>query len=867
MSKKLKFLATMLTCILLSINQLWATPKATYTWTANPGTEKDYFNSTSGNVTLGSYTWAYTQGSAETNYNSSGYIQLGARYHSVGAFSLTLTNTDPVKSVTVDCASYSGSSSISISIGGTSYLASTATPTFSNNSGGTRGGNELATPLTGNIAINFTASSRALYIKSITIVYGEAGGSTKTLVYNANGATGGSVPTDATAYNVGDKAPVKGNTGSLYKIGHTFAGWTDNSAGTGTVYTSGDKFTIASSGNTLYAKWTNTYAGREFSLVEDLNELSAGSKIIILNAGHTYAISRTQATNNRTAVSASAEDNAGFTMSNSNKTVTLKSATTVQVITLEDLATPVTNTYQFNVENGYLYAAGSGSGSNYLKTQSTNDANGHWLIELTSETFSIVAQGTNTNNTLKHNSTTTTIFSCYASGQENVLIYVLDEGTKYEITWDKNGHGTAPTSPTNASKVTLPDISVTGYTNTGWKADKAVTNASTSATITTGTLITNGTRVILGAATTFTAQWETDTYTITTSGLTNISPTSAFPANVTYTGSTDHSLDRILQAADGYVLPATITVTMGGSTLTAGTDYTYSSSNGAFAISKVITDNIVISGSAYLRLDGIAVTTDPTKLAYFAGESFSNAGAEVTATMGDNTTKTVTATWTPPATPLVAGASQTVSISYTENGMTKNTSVTINVYSVTVNTVNENGEAVDVSGVTASWTVGTKGLSASASSASKYVFKEWAFSGSNQGLAIASASVTSTTVSGTPTGDVVINAVFWAPRSVVWMVNEEAYTKGSPTSTIAYNSSWSDLSLPTDPTIPCGDKFMGWTTTEIGSNGLDKDDDAAAIVALDLMTNDNKSGKTANKITAATTTFHAVLADYVEPAD
>jgi len=712
-----------------------------------------------------------------------------------------------------------------------------------------------------------THSSKNLRLDDISVVVKTAGaaGSTKTLVYNANGADGGTVPNDATAYNVGDKAPVKGNTGGLYKIGHTFAGWTDNSEGTGTFYTSDDKFTIASSGNTLYAKWTNTYAGAEFSLVEDLNELSAGSKIIILNAGHTHAISRTQATSNRTAVSASAEDNAGFTMSNSNKTVTLKSATTVQVITLEDLTTLVPNTYQFNVENGYLYAASSSS--NHLKTQTTNDANGHWLIGLTSETFSIVAQGTNTNNTLKHNSTTTTIFSCYASGQENVLIYVLDEGTKYDITWDKNGHGTAPTSPTNASKVTLPDISVTGYTNTGWKANQNVTNASTSATITAETLITNGTRVILGAATTFTAQWETDTYTVTTSGLTNISPTTAFPANVTYTGSTDHSLDRTLQAADGYVLPATITVTMGGSTLTAGTDYTYSSSTGAFAISKVITDNIVISGSAYLRLDGIAVTTNPTKLAYFAGESFSNAGAVVTATMGDNTTKTVTATWTPPATPLVAGASQTVSISYTENGMTKTTSVTINVYSVTVNKVNENGEAVDVSGVTAGWTVATKGLSASASSASKYVFKEWAFSGSNQGLAIASTSATSTTVSGTPTGDVVINAVFWAPRRVVWMVNEEAYTKGSPTSTIAYNSSWSDLTLPTDPTIPCGDKFMGWTTTEIGSNGLDKDDDAAAIGALDLMTSDNKSSKTANKITAATTTFRAVLADYVEPAD
>ncbi len=862
MSKKLKFFAMMLTCILLNVNHVWGTTW-NYTFNSNPISD--------GSMTINSATWSVATASSTgsptityATYSKIGGVKFGSSSkHYWGKITLSTSyfTSGNISSVTVNALLNAGVSTTmtikqgSTTIGSPTYSTATTWHDFIANTNTGSGGT---------LSIEIT-SSNAIYIHSISVTY-TAGGSTKTLVYNANGADGGTVPTDATAYNVGDEATVKGNTGGLYKIGHTFAGWTDNSAGTGTVYTSGDKFTIASSGNTLYAKWTNTYAGDEFTLVEDLSDLGDGSKIVIIgtDAGGTnfYALKTTQQTAYRDRVASGTSE---FTMSNSNKTCTLGASTSVQVITLEDLATPVSNRYQFNVENGYLYA--SSSSANEVKTQTTNNANGHWQIGLDAGVFTITAQGTYTHNVLSHNNSATR-FACYTANQQPTYIYVKDEGTKYAITWANGGHGTAPTSPTNASKVTLPDISVTGYTNTGWKANQNVTNASTSsATITAGTLITNGTRVILGAATTFTAQWETDTYTITTSGLTNISPTSAFPANVAYTGSTDHSLDRTLQAADGYVLPATITVTMGGSTLTAGTDYTYSSSTGAFAISKVITDNIVISGSAYLRLDGIAVTTNPTKLAYFAGESFSNAGAVVTATMGDGTTKTVAAAWTPPATPLVAGASQTVSISYTENGMTKTTSVTINVYSVTVNKVNENGEAVEVSGVTAGWTVATKGLSASASSASKYVFKEWAFSGSNQELAIASTSATSTTVSGTPTGDVVINAVFWAPRRVVWMVNEEAYTKGSPTSTIAYNSSWSDLSLPTDPTIPCGDKFMGWTTTEIGSNGLDKDDDAAAIGALDLMTSDNKSGKTANKITAATTTFHAVLADYVEPAD
>ena len=452
------------------------------------------------------------------------------------------------------------------------------------------------------------------------------------------------VPTDATAYNVGDAATVKGNTGSLYKIGHTFAGWTDNSAGTGTVYTSGDEFTIASSGNTLYAKWTNTYAGNEFSLVENLTDLSAGSKIIILNAAHTYAISTTQAGNNRSAVAYDATDNKGFAMSNSDKTVTLGTATTVQVITLEDLATPASNTYQFNVENGYLYAPSSSD--NYLRTQPSNDANGHWLIGLTSGTFSVVAQGTNTRNTLQRNNSNA-IFSCYSSAsQQNVLIYVKDEGTKYDITWDKNGHGTAPTSPTNASKVTLPDISVTGYTNTGWKADKAVTNVSSGATISASTLISNDTRVQLSANTTFTAQWSTDVYTISAT-LTNISVNSAFPSSFTYTGATTTDLDRTLSVTSAYALPTNLTVTMGGNACTNGTEYTYDSSSGEFTFNVVITGNIVITGTA---LNKYTITLNPGNGSLTAGGGWSADGDNLVQVVVEGNTVTM-----PSATPGCAG--------------------------------------------------------------------------------------------------------------------------------------------------------------------------------------------------------------------
>lgn len=99
---------------------------------------------------------------------------------------------------------------------------------------------------------------------------------------------------------------------------------------------------------------------------------------------------------------------------------------------------------------------------------------------------------------------------CYV---KYIKIYVEPSG--YAVTYNNGGHGTAPDN-TTATSVTLATITgVTGYTCTGWKANVAVTNTSTSASISAGTLIANGTNVTLSGATTFTAQWSANNYTIT----------------------------------------------------------------------------------------------------------------------------------------------------------------------------------------------------------------------------------------------------------------------------------------------------------------------------------------------------------------
>lgn len=80
---------------------------------------------------------------------------------------------------------------------------------------------------------------------------------TFTVTYNGNGATGGSVPVDATAYNSGDQVTVLGNTGTLSEPGGQFAYWNTDADGSGVLQGPGSKFTITGDA-TLFAQWLVT---------------------------------------------------------------------------------------------------------------------------------------------------------------------------------------------------------------------------------------------------------------------------------------------------------------------------------------------------------------------------------------------------------------------------------------------------------------------------------------------------------------------------------------------------------------------------------------------------------------------------------
>lgn len=179
--------------------------------------------------------------------------------------------------------------------------------------------------------------------------------------------------------------------------------------------------TIPATGEHTYVDGTCSVCGEEkptvaavvWELVTDVNSLAAGDKIVIVAAAADFALGTTQANNNRPQAAVNKDEDS--------KTVTFDD-TLVQVITLE--TGNVSGTFAFYVEGdstGYLYAASSSS--NYLRTKADLDNNGSWLITISDKGVATVkAQGTYTRNWLRYNSTSS-IFSCYGSGQGDIRIY------------------------------------------------------------------------------------------------------------------------------------------------------------------------------------------------------------------------------------------------------------------------------------------------------------------------------------------------------------------------------------------------------------------------------------------------------------
>lgn len=208
-----------------------------------------------------------------------------------------------------------------------------------------------------------------------------------------------------------------------------------------------------------------------FRLVSSASDLNVGDTVIIAAQGYDYALSTDQQSNNRRQAAITKTDDK----------VTLTSD--VEIIVLE--AGNVTGTFALKAQGtaGYLYA--SSSSSNQLRTKSTLDNNGSWLITISGGTASIVAQGTNTRNTMQYN--TSGLFSCYGSASQSALcLYkkVCAEVETLTVTPDITSAQATWSSMATSFVAELNGTPVTNFTQNGnnWTCDLASLTPNTDYT-------------------------------------------------------------------------------------------------------------------------------------------------------------------------------------------------------------------------------------------------------------------------------------------------------------------------------------------------------------------------------------------------
>jgi len=155
------------------------------------------------------------------------------------------------------------------------------------------------------------------------------------------------------------------------------------------------------------------YSDSTYEMITSVDQFDINRKMAFVAKSANYAMSTNQKTNNR--------DQTEVVKDNNANTITMTE--TVAAFTVE--TGTVSGTYSFKDANGYIYAAGTSSTQNYLKSKSTKDNSGSFSLSFNAATgvANIMANGSG-NNYLRYNSNSK-LFACYAtSGQQgDVCLY------------------------------------------------------------------------------------------------------------------------------------------------------------------------------------------------------------------------------------------------------------------------------------------------------------------------------------------------------------------------------------------------------------------------------------------------------------
>lgn len=325
-----------------------------------------------------------------------------------------------------------GAGTISVKIGDNTGISKSVT-----NTGGTKSRSleyTLAENQTGNVALAVKCTTNSIYVESVSITY-EDGTSCGVPTFSVEEGT----YKEAQAITL---TPGEGGAQVFYTInGGTEQPFIEpiklEEDGTYKIaaYTAGTE-TLAKSATVTKTYVINLPLEEPYILCEDAAWLTEGANIIFASsvaAGEQKAMSKLQKTNNRGA--ASVTIGSAFNVGKETVGIVSKDADVAVFIVGKSnghitFYTGDSKDEENNEVAGYLYAAGSGSGKNYLRTTKIVDPNAEWSVSVAANgAATIKAQGANTNNLMRYNPNNgnpgNPMFSCYGSGQEPVYIYLL----------------------------------------------------------------------------------------------------------------------------------------------------------------------------------------------------------------------------------------------------------------------------------------------------------------------------------------------------------------------------------------------------------------------------------------------------------
>lgn len=187
--------------------------------------------------------------------------------------------------------------------------------------------------------------------------------------------------------------------------------------------------------------------GDTYKLVTSVDELHDGDLIVIVNSDNQKAMGM-QNTNNRASVDI-------FFADDTRESFNLVAK--VAVLTLKK----ADDKWKFHSTHGYLYAPGT-SNKNYLKSSDDGTLKGSFATITFKDKNAVIKFDCNNSNLIRYNSNKDQqIFSCYASGQQDVQIY------------KKQGPGLTSTSTTFGTNYDGKTFDFVNGVLEGWKAPTA----------------------------------------------------------------------------------------------------------------------------------------------------------------------------------------------------------------------------------------------------------------------------------------------------------------------------------------------------------------------------------------------------------